>query len=77
MRYRDGECLIEEPLKDLEDEFAARFLRIHRNALVAADFIVGLEKDAEGQCVVVRGGIDERLEVSRRHQAEVRARLKA
>jgi two-component system response regulator AlgR len=77
VRTGDAEYLIEEPLKALEDEFTARFLRIHRNALVAADFIVGLEKDAAGQCVVVLGGIDERLEVSRRHQPEVRARLKA
>ncbi|MBI5462634.1 MAG: response regulator transcription factor [Gammaproteobacteria bacterium] len=77
VRTGDAEYLIEEPLKALEDEFGARFLRIHRNALVAADFVAGLEKDAEGQCLVVLGGIDERLEVSRRHQPEVRARLKA
>lgn len=77
VRTGDAEYLIEEPLKDLEDEFGARFLRIHRNALVAADFIAGLEKDSEGQCLVVLGGIDERLEVSRRHLPEVRARLKA
>ena len=77
VRTGDAEYLIEESLKTLEDEFGARFLRIHRNALVAADFIAGLEKDAEGQCLVVLGGIDERLEVSRRHQPEVRARLKA
>ncbi len=77
VRTGDAEYLIEEPLKDLEDEFAEHFLRIHRNALVAADFIAGLEKDAAGQCLVVLAGIDERLEVSRRHQAELRARLKA
>jgi two-component system response regulator AlgR len=76
VRTGDSEYLIEESLKTLEDEFGARFLRIHRNALVAVDFIAGLEKDSEGQCLVVLGGIDERLEVSRRHQPEVRARLK-
>jgi two-component system, LytTR family, response regulator AlgR len=77
VRTGDTEYLIEEPLKDLEDEFGPRFLRIHRNALVAAEFIVGLEKNAEGQCMVALAGVDERLEVSRRHQPELRARLKA
>ena len=77
VRTGDAEYLIEEPLKDLETEFSGRFLRIHRNALVAADFIAGLEKNAEGQCVVLLRGIEERLEVSRRHQHEVRERLKA
>lgn len=77
VRTGDAEYLIEEPLKALEDEFAGRFLRIHRNALVAVDFVVGLEKNAEGQALVALAGIDERLEVSRRHQPELRGRLKA
>ncbi|MFN2308991.1 MAG: LytR/AlgR family response regulator transcription factor [Gammaproteobacteria bacterium] len=77
LRTGEAEYLIEEPLKALEDEFAAEFVRIHRNALVAVGFIVGLEKDAEGQCRVALAGLDERLEVSRRHQAALRARLKA
>lgn len=76
VRTGDAEYLIEEPLKALEDEFTERFLRIHRNALVAADFVVGLEKNADGQCLVVLAGIDERLEVSRRHQPDVRARVR-
>ena len=76
-RTGDAEYLLEESLKALEDEFGARFVRIHRNALVAAAFITGLEKNAEGQCMVALAGIDERLEVSRRHQPELRARLKA
>lgn len=77
VRTGEGEYLIEESLKALEDEFGPRILRIHRNALVAVDFITGLEKTAEGQCAVTLAGIDERLEVSRRHQADVRARLTA
>lgn len=77
IRTGDAEYLIEEPLKALEDEFAGRFLRIHRNALVAVDFVVGLEKTADAQCLVALAGIEERLEVSRRHQPELRGRLKA
>ena len=76
LRTGDAEYLVEESLKNLEEEFAGHFIRIHRNALVAADFVAGLEKDAEGRCLVALGGVDERLEVSRRHQADLRARLK-
>ncbi|GMQ87118.1 MAG: LytTR family DNA-binding domain-containing protein [Gammaproteobacteria bacterium] len=68
--------LIEESLKSLEEEFAGRFLRIHRNALVAVAAIRGLEKDVEGHCCVVLDGVDERLEVSRRMLPEVRKRIK-
>jgi two-component system, LytTR family, response regulator AlgR len=75
LRTGDTEYLIEESLKTLEEEFSTRFIRIHRNALVATDFVTGLEKDAEGRLLVVLAGVDQRLEVSRRHQADLRARL--
>ena len=68
--------LIEDPLKSLEEEFADRFLRIHRNALVARVYVKALEKDAEGRCLVVLEGVEERLEVSRRHAPEVRRWLR-
>jgi len=74
--HGDGEVLIEEPLKDLETEFAGRFLRVHRSALVAVGYLEGLEKDAEGRCRVRLAGTAERLEVSRRHLSAVRALLK-
>ena len=38
------EYLLEESLTKLEEEFAVRFIRIHRNALVAKDRISGFEK---------------------------------
>lgn len=69
--------LIEESLKSLEQEFADRFVRIHRNALVASGAIRGLEKDAQGHCRVVLAGVDERLEVSRRLLPDVRKRIRA
>ncbi|HHJ13436.1 MAG TPA: response regulator transcription factor [Gammaproteobacteria bacterium] len=68
--------LIEESLKALEQEFAGRFLRIHRNALVAPACIRALEKDADGRCRVVLDGVEETLEVSRRQLPEVRRRLR-
>jgi two-component system, LytTR family, response regulator AlgR len=75
LRTSNLEILIEEPLKDLEQEFETLFTRIHRNALIATDYIQGLEKD-NGQCLVRLKGIDDRLEVSRRHSAAVRKVLK-
>ena len=38
------EFLIEESLTTLETEFAERFVRLHRNCLVATSFIAGYEK---------------------------------
>ena len=75
VRYSDGSVLIEESLKALETEFAAAFTRIHRNALVAAAHITGLERDDDGHVHVRLRGVTERLEVSRRHAAELRQRL--
>ena len=68
--------LIEEPLKALEEEFPDRFLRIHRNALVARAYVKALEKDVEGRCLVVLEGVEEKLEVSRRHAPELRRWLR-
>ncbi|APZ41748.1 LytR/AlgR family response regulator transcription factor [Acidihalobacter ferrooxydans] len=75
VRHRDGEALIDEPLKALEAEFGERFMRIHRNALVAREHLAGLERDRSGQLYVAFKGIDDRLEVSRRHAAIVRERV--
>ena len=58
--------LIEDSLKSLEAEFGDRFVRIHRNALVAVDAVRGLEKTADGRTCVVLEGLELRLEVSRR-----------
>jgi two-component system response regulator AlgR len=72
-RHAGGEALLEESLRSLEERLGDRFLRIHRNALVARDAVVGLEKDAAGGCHVRLRGVPDRLEVSRRHLPEIRA----
>jgi two-component system response regulator AlgR len=72
-RHVGGEALLEESLRSLEERFADRFVRVHRNALVARDAVTGLEKDASGGCHVRLRGIPDRLEVSRRHLPEIRA----
>ena len=72
-----GEVLIEETLKSLEEEFAGRFVRIHRNALVATRYVDGLVRDDEGRGRLQLSGIDGTLEVSRRHIAGIRRLVKA
>jgi two-component system, LytTR family, response regulator AlgR len=74
LRHAGGEELIEEPLKALEEEFAAGFVRIHRNSLVAIAHVVALERNTAGHHVVrLRGGAT--LPVSRRLAAEVTRRV--
>ena len=76
LRTIDHEHLIEESLKSLEEEFNHLFTRIHRNALVADQYILGLEKNADGHCVVNIRDLEEQLEISRRHLPQVRKKIK-
>jgi two-component system response regulator AlgR len=74
--HSGGELLIDEPLKELEQEFGPRFVRVHRNALVAAAYTQGLEKTDEGYRVKL-DGIAEGPLVSRRHLPELRKLLQS
>jgi len=72
VRTAESEYLLEESLFALEKEFATRFVRIHRNCLVAKEAIEGFEKggeEGEGSGWMVRlKGADELLAISRRQQ---------
>lgn len=72
VHHAHGEDLIEESLKSLEEAFPERFLRIHRNCLVARRALDGLRRDGEGQYRALLRGVAEPLEISRRCLAEVR-----
>jgi len=76
LRTRSREHLIEEPLVSLEREFAASFVRIHRNCLVARAAIRGFERGADGEdephWLVVLDGLEEKLPVSRRQWPTLR-----
>ena len=76
--HESGTDLIDESLKSLEDEFAERFVRIHRSAIVAVDRIERIERRDDGRTVVVLRdrSDDNALTISRRHVADVRRRLK-
>ena len=76
VRTAEREYLIEESLTNLEAEFGERFIRLHRNCLVAPPFIAGYEKrlnqDNEAQWVALLKGINETVTISRRQQHLVR-----
>jgi two-component system response regulator AlgR len=76
IRTVQREFLLEESLTKLESEFGGRFVRVHRNCLVARDFIRGFERrvndDGDSHWEVLLTGVDESLPVSRRQQFVVR-----
>ena len=74
--HANGELLLEDTLKALESELSGRFVRVHRSALVALDKISSLDKSSSGQTVVTFTGINDELEVSRRHLPDVRKTIK-
>ena len=77
------EYLTEESLTALEAEFGERFVRIHRNALVARAFIAGFQRvkgrpegegeAPEGHWEILLRDMDERLPISRRQWPTVKA----
>lgn len=70
----DGEqkqVLIDDSLKDLEQELGDQFVRIHRNALAAVTHIRGLEKSVQAVYLKL-SGIEQGPQVSRRYQSAVR-----
>ncbi|MFT3777486.1 MAG: LytTR family DNA-binding domain-containing protein [Ottowia sp.] len=79
VRTAEASHLLDGSLSQLEDKYPARFLRIHRNALVARHAIRALVRHhdpEEGEGWAVRlAGVDEVLMVSRRQVAAVREAL--
>ncbi len=76
VRHQGGEALIEESLKSLEKRLGERVLRVHRNALVVANRVRGLERRADGGACVILEGVEDCVEVSRRHLPRVRQLLR-
>ena len=82
IRTEHKEHLTEESLTALEQEFGERFVRIHRNALVARSAIAGFQRvkpraeaesdPGEGHWEVVLKAIAERLPISRRQWPTVK-----
>lgn len=75
VHHARGEDLIEESLKSLEEEFVGRFVRIHRNCLVARHELLELRRNSAGQVQAVLRHGKAPLEVSRRCVASIKQDL--
>ncbi len=69
--------LITGTLNDLEKELGEGFIRIHRNVLVSTRYLEGLEKNEDARWCVLFGGIDDKLEISRRQTPNIRKWLRS
>ena len=76
IRTAQREYLLEESLTKLEEEFGPRLVRVHRNCLVARDYIRGFERrvgdEGDAHWEVLLKDVPETLPVSRRQQSIVR-----
>ena len=77
VHHARGEDLIEESLKSLEEEFGGRFVRIHRNCLVARHELVEIKRVGDGHVQAILRHGKAPLEVSRRCVAGLRETVKA
>ncbi|MBB5211934.1 LytR/AlgR family response regulator transcription factor [Microbulbifer hydrolyticus] len=72
--HSGGETVLDESLKELEAEFGERFVRVHRSAIVAVEYITGLQKHSGGY-VVTLSGTAQTPPVSRRLQGNIKSLL--
>lgn len=72
VHHKEGEVLIDDSLKSLEQEFGDQFTRIHRNSLVANSRIKSLEKISDNHFQLRLRDCDPLLEISRRQLPTVR-----
>ena len=76
VHHARGRDLIEESLKSLEEEFGERFLRIHRNCLVARHELLELRRVGEGHVQALLRHGEHPLEVSRRCLPQLRNQVR-
>jgi len=80
-RTAEREYLLEESLAHLENEFPQRFVRIHRNCLVAVQAVSGVARETapgeggEVHWALTLKGVAEHLTVSRRQWPQVKQQL--
>jgi len=68
--------LMDESLRQIEQAFGERVIRLHRNCLVPAHALLGLKTLADGRVLARLAGTDAMPEVSRRNLVAVRQRLR-
>ncbi len=77
-RTAEREYLLDDSLVCLEENYPDRFVRIHRNCLVARDAIAGVRREAnegDGRWLIALKGLQEELPVSRRQWPAVKSLL--
>ncbi len=68
----DNEVVVDYTLKELEDLLGQQFVRVHRSALVSVASIMRVYRDNEDKHKVELEGIDDSVNVSRRHLKDVK-----
>ena len=76
VHFGDREAVIEDTLKNLEQEFSDRLLRVHRNCLVSMHAVEALQRSANGGSALKLLNVPEPVSVSRRHLSTVKRALK-
>lgn len=74
--YENGRVLVDESLKQLEEEFPSVFIRTHRSALVAKDRLHLLQSHPSGHQLLLHG-LEQAIPVSRRHLAKVKEAMES
>lgn len=69
--HADGETILEQSLKTLEEELDGLFVRVHRNSLVSIAHIEALERGS-GEAHIRLRGVTVKPQVSRRHLRELK-----
>lgn len=76
----ERDYVLDESLVQLEEEFGDRFLRIHRNCLVARAAVLGVERqggtEGDPHWAVMLAGVAEPMPISRRQWPSVKTALK-
>ncbi len=72
VHHRGGEHILDQTLKDLEQNYPNQFIRIHRNCLVKQEQLKGLQRDVEGHVFAILNELNKPLEVSRRCASELK-----
>lgn len=74
--HRRGELLLEESLRQLEENFPDQLIRLHRNCLVPPPRLLGLKSLPDGRVLARLDGTDLSPEISRRNLPAVRRLLR-
>ena len=73
--FTNGEALLDQSLKQLEQDYPTQLLRIHRKIVINLSRLIALKKDEDGNHVVLLEGCSCLLPVSRRAYKTVKEHL--